>query len=134
MQTIFKRLRILHFHELKCCSWKAGFYIYLSFSVIQQVIKRQEIPSKKELFNPSWKSAFLSLSFPGQKKMESFPFPFLKKGKLSGKRKGSFPFWAPLRMTSISIHFLKQMVSIDNYKKDNFFPVINKWIINNQST
>ena len=30
-----------------------------------------------------------------------------------------------MQMTSISIHFLKQMVSIDNYKEDNFFPAIN---------
>ena len=39
-----------------------------------------------------------------------------------------------MQMTSISIHFLKQMVSIDNYKEDNFFPAINKWIITTQPT
>ena len=34
-----------------------------------------------------------------------------------------------MQMTSISVHCLKQMVSIDNYKEDNIFPLINKWII-----
>ena len=39
-----------------------------------------------------------------------------------------------MQMTSISVHCLKQMVSIDNYKEDNIFPLINKWIITTQPT
>ena len=44
---------------------------------------------------------------------------FAEKLTMSGFFEASYK--NSMQMTSISIHFLKQMVSIDNYKEDNFF-------------
>ena len=87
--------------------WYPSFekHIFMHICVFQQVAildygcKGPRTPFEKEVFNSFWKSPFLSLSFPGQKKCKAFPFLSLKKE--SFPERGKVPFLSERHCPSV---------------------------------